>query len=190
MTRLRYRTKVDLGVAIGTIAIGAFFAYQVSLIEAVAQDAIGPRLIPYFLSISMIVLGVLIAISALYYNASRAAAAASDALHAAEPEEDFGFRDSDMLRVFAVIGMGFVYIALFTALGYVISTVLSLALMLLVFGNRKIATIVILSIVGAVIYDYVFMGLMGLHDPPGAFFDLDRFMDNPSWHELTRKLSL
>ena len=63
-----------------------------------------------------------------------------------------------------------------------------LMLMLVVFGNRHIGTIVVLSIVGALVYNHVFIGLMGLHDPPGLYFDLNRFLENPSWHELTRKL--
>ena len=62
MTRLRYRTKIDLGVAAVTIVIGAFFTYQVSLVESIAEDAIGPRMIPYFLSIAMMVLGLIIGI--------------------------------------------------------------------------------------------------------------------------------
>ena len=188
MTRIRYRTRIDLGVSAVTVAVGAFFLYQVFLIESVQQDSIGPTLIPFFLATAMIVLGVLVGASALFYNANQAAATASDALHSAEPEEDFGFRDSDMLRVVAVVAMGFVYLALFWAFGYIISTFLSLILMLLVFGNKHFVTILVLSVAGALVYNYVFMGLMGLHDPPGAYIDLERFLEDPSWKELTRKL--
>lgn len=46
MASLRYRTKIDLGVAAITIAVGAFFTYQVSVIAPVQQDSIGPQLIP------------------------------------------------------------------------------------------------------------------------------------------------
>ncbi|MGI9426165.1 MAG: tripartite tricarboxylate transporter TctB family protein [Hyphomicrobiaceae bacterium] len=189
MARLRYRTRIDLGVSAVTITVGAFFLYQVSIIESVQTDAIGPNLIPFFLATSMIVLGVLVGLSALYYNSNQAAATATDALHSAEPDEDFGFRDSDMVRVVAVVVMGFVYIGLFWASGYIISTFLSLVLMLLVFGNRQLATIVVLSVAGALVYNYIFMGLMGLHDPPGAYLDLERFLEDPSWKELTRKLA-
>ena len=61
-------------------------------------------------------------------------------------------------------------------------------LMLLVFGNRNVVLILVLSVIGAVVYNYVFIGLMGLHDPPGMIFDLNRFLENPSWAELTRKI--
>jgi hypothetical protein len=56
MSKLHYKTKVDLVVAAVTVAIGCFFTYQVSLIESIAEDAIGPRMIPYFLSITMVAL--------------------------------------------------------------------------------------------------------------------------------------
>ena len=62
MSRLRYRTKIDLGVAAVTILVGAFFTYQVSLVESIAEDAIGPRMIPYFLSIAMMFLGFIIGV--------------------------------------------------------------------------------------------------------------------------------
>lgn len=185
MGRLRYRTKIDLGVSIITMAIGAFFAYQVSKIETLSENAIGPAYFPAILAGLMIGLGALIGVSALYFNSSVKKVTG-------EPEEagdeKFGFRDSDIMRVVEVVGLGFLYIALFYAFGYFIATFLSLLLMLLVFGNRNIAVVLLLSIVGALVYQYVFMGLMGLHDPPGLYFDQGRFLDNPSWEELTRKL--
>ena len=55
-------------------------------------------------------------------------------------------------------------------------------------GNRNVVLILVLSLIGALVYQYVFMGLMGLHDPAGLYFDQGRFLDNPSWQELTRKL--
>jgi magnesium-transporting ATPase (P-type) len=188
MSKLHYKTKVDLVVAAVTIAIGCFFTYQVSLIESIAEDAIGPRMVPYFLSITMVALGVLVAVSALHFNSRAVSAASSEELDAQAAEEDFGFRDTDITRVIAVVVMGFVYTSLFYAFGYLISTVLSLALMMLVFGNRRPVVVVLLSIVGAFVYDYLFMNLMGLYDPPGAYFDLARFLEDPSLHELTRKL--
>lgn len=187
MARLSYKAKIDLGVAVVVIAIGAFFAYQVSLIETLSENLVGPRAFPYFLSVAMIVLGVLVAVSALYFDARRSRATAEGDPEAAA-EEKFGFADADLTRVAEVIAMGFVYVWLFHAFGYIISTFLSLFLMLLVFRNRKLSTILILSVIGTAAYDYLFMNLMGLYDPPGEYFDLQRFMEDPSLEELTRKL--
>ena len=185
MTRLRYRTKIDLGVSALTIVLGLFFTYQVSLIETLSENDIGPSFFPYILSFTMIGLGLLVGISALIYNPTvkRVTGEAEEG-----EEEKFGFRDSDIVRIVSVVAMGFVYIGLFYAFGYFLSTLFSLMLMLLVFGNRNMALILVLSIVGAVVYNYVFIGLMGLHDPPGLLFDLNRFLENPSWAELTRKV--
>lgn len=185
MGRLRYRTKIDLGVAFVTIAVGCFFAYQVSKIDTLSENAVGPAYFPAILSVLMIGLGVLVGASALYFNSTvkRVTGEADDA-----GDEKFGFRDSDITRVSLVVAMGFVYIALFYGFGYFIATFISLALMLVVFGNRNLLLICVLSLVGALAYQYVFMGLMGLHDPAGLYFDQGRFLDNPSWEELTRKL--
>ena len=60
----RYRSKVDLGVSLFVMALGAFFLYQSMLTESIEDDVIGPRLVPNFLSIMMIFLGFLIGISA------------------------------------------------------------------------------------------------------------------------------
>ena len=86
-------------------------------------------------------------------------------------EDKFGFTDSDIARVFAVIGCGIAYIVLFVLFGYFLSTLASLCLILLAFGNGNFRTIAIMSVVGAVIYQLVFMGLMGLHDPAGLLID-------------------
>ena len=92
-----------------------------SLVESIAEDAIGPRMIPYFLSIAMMVLGFIISVSALVANKSLVAFADEQHSIAEESDDGFGFRDSDMTRVVAVVGMGFVYIWLFWAFGYVIN---------------------------------------------------------------------
>ncbi|MGI9479035.1 MAG: tripartite tricarboxylate transporter TctB family protein [Hyphomicrobiaceae bacterium] len=184
MGRIRYRTKIDLGVAAVTIALGLFFAYNVYKIETLSENAIGPAYFPAILSTLMIGLGVLVGASALFFNSTVQKVTGE----AEDGDEKFGFRDSDITRVVLVVAMGFVYIALFYAFGYFIATFISLALMLLVFGNRNIGLILALSVIGALAYQYVFMGLMGLYDPAGLYFDQGRFLENPSWHELTRKL--
>jgi hypothetical protein len=189
MASLSYRTKIDLGVSVVVMAIGGFFAYQVSLIETLSENLVGPKAFPYFLSVAMIVLGALVGVAALYFNFVRDNEGNDgDGGAEADAEDKFGFADSDKKRVIEVIAMGFVYIWLFHAFGYIIATFISLLLMLLVFRNKKLSTILILSVVGTAAYDYLFMNLMGLYDPPGEYFDLQRFMENPSLSELTRKL--
>ena len=173
----RYRTKIDLGVSLGVIALGAFFLYQSVLTESIENDVIGPRLVPNFLAIMMIILGFFIAISALIYNSRRNAGFAHDSLHGDEPEESFGFRDSDITRVAGIVFMGILFLVFFNAFGYLLATFLSLILMLFLFGNRSVKVILTLSIVGALIYNYVFMGLMNLHNPGGSLIDLQDYAE-------------
>lgn len=183
---LRYRTKVDLGVAAVTVMVGAFFVYLASSISANDDGGVGPEVVPYFLAAGIIGLGILIGVSAMLFNARGAKRTLTpEELAAQEAEDQFGFRDSDLGRVAAVIFMGGVYIFLFHAVGYFLATLITLALMLVVFGNRKIVTIALLAVVGALIYHYVFMGLMGLHDPAGAYFD---FQQAIGWEELAKRL--
>lgn len=172
--KLHHRGRVDLWVSAGTIAIGAFFLYQASITESVADDVIGPRWVPALLSAGMIALGVLVAVNALLFNASRGS---SDALHAQEPEEDFGFHDVELSRAAAVVAMGFVYLLLFHGLGYLLATFLTLFATFFVFGNRRVPIVLLLSAAGAIVYDYVFMGLMHLHNPPGAWIDVQQLLD-------------
>ena len=185
MSALRYRTKIDFGVAAATIAVGCFFVYLASQISANDDGGVGPEVVPYFLAFAMIGLGVLIGVSALMFNGNNQQRTMTpQELAAHEAEDEFGFRDSNISRVFAVIGMGGLYIWLFYALGYLLATLISLALMLIVFGNRNLITVAVLSIIGAMVYQYVFMGLMGLHDPNGAYFDFKEFV---GWEELMNK---
>ncbi len=181
MASLSYRSKIDLGVAAGTIAVGLFFLWQASEISVgMADDVVGPSAVPYFLAFAIIGLGVVIGAFAFIGSRGAEETSADRAVtesvagDAAKAETDaFGFRDTDVWRVVGVIAIGFVYIALFYAFGYVIATGLALVLMLVVFGNRNPIVVIGTAIAGALVYQYVFMGLMGLHDPPGLLFNLD-----------------
>lgn len=174
MSPLRYRTKIEFGVTGVVFLIAGFFALLAWDINPDSDEAIGPRFAPMFIAVAMLVLGGLISLMAIRENVNGNAQAdhADDFIPPeAYEEDDFGFRDSDIRRVFAVIGCGIAYIAFFFAFGYLVATLLSLFLILLAFGNRKPATLIGLPVIGTVIYQYVFMGLMGLHDPAGELID-------------------
>ena len=174
MGRLRYRTKIEFGVTVAVFIIGGFFAILAWDINPSADDAVGPRAVPLFIAITMLVLGALISVSASRENdLSNQTADDGDLIPAeAYEEDDFGFRDADIKRVFAVIACGFAYIALFYAFGYMLSTLLSMVLILVAFGNRHPIALIGYAIAAALIYQYIFMGLMGLHDPAGEFLDV------------------
>ncbi len=174
MGTLRYRTKIEFGVTAAVFVIAGFFAILAWDINPNSDEAIGPRFVPMFIAVSMLALGALISFNAIRNNDNRNAPIASDGdLIPAEAyeEDDFGFRDADVSSVFWVIGCGILYIVLFAALGYFLSTLVGLALIMMAFGNRNPVALIAYPLGGAIVYQYIFMGLMGLHDPAGDLID-------------------
>ena len=175
MGTLRYRTTIEFGVTAAIFLIAGFFAILAWDINPASDEAIGPRAVPLFIAVSMLVLGAMISVNAIRNNDKRGQAVAAGEGDLIPPEayeeDNFGFRDTDVSSVFWVIGCGALYIVLFWALGYFLSTLLGLALIMLAFGNRNPAALIGYPAAGAVIYQYIFMGLMGLHDPAGEIID-------------------
>lgn len=153
------RARTDLGVAVVVILVGAVFALEAWRIDPRSDEAVGPRFVPLFLALSMVVLGGGIGAGALRRSGRPA-------------EPGFGFGDSDLARVAAVVGAGVAYVAAFWAIGYFGATILAMALALWVFGVRSTPVLVLLPIAAGIAYQFVFMGLMGLLDPRGALLDL------------------
>jgi hypothetical protein len=174
VSSLRYRTKIEFGVTAVVFLIAGGFAFLAWGINPSSDDAVGPRFVPMVVAVTMLCLGALISVMAIHENTNRNNGEnhADDLIPPeAYEEDDFGFRDSDIRRVVAVIGCGIAYIILFFSFGYFVATLLSLFLVLLAFGNRKPMTLIGLPIIGTIIYQYIFMGLMGLHDPAGELID-------------------
>ena len=179
MDEERYRGRVDVGAGLATMAVGAFFAALAATISPDSYDTVGPRFVPALLAGAMLGLGALVALGG-WRRARRpsgvAPGAPSVGSGATDPvpttDDDFGFRGSDIRRVVQVIGCGVVYVALFWALGYLVATAVAMLLMLLAFGNRSPLVLVLVPIAAALVYQYVFVGLMGLYDPAGALVDL------------------
>ena len=167
MSTLSYRTKIELGVTAVVVVIGLFFAILAWDINPKSHE-IGPRVVPMFIATTMILLGALISFIALKFNSIENGNASDDDVFV---EDDYGFADSNITRVFTVIGCGIIYIILFIAFGYFMATLASLFLIMFAFGNRNPRTLVIVPLIGTGLYQYVFMGLMGLHDPAGALID-------------------
>ena len=158
---LTYRGRIELGVAAVTVAVGLLFVGLASTINPSAFDPIGPRALPLFLALATVALGVLIGVLGFRDRTDDAALA-----------PDYGFRSSDLAQVAQVIGAGAVYVALFFAVGYMIATLVAFPLVMLAFGARQALVMLALSIFGALLYQHVFMGLMGLNDPAGELIDL------------------
>lgn len=155
----RYKLKLELGVAVVVALTGAFFIYHASFIRPALNDPIGPKVLPMFLAISLVVGAALLALRALLGKAGIIRAG-------------YGFQESNLGRIFAVIACGAIYVAAFWAFGYFAATFIAAVLIMLTFGNRSILTIAVVALLSAMVYQFVFMGMMGLFDPAGKVLDL------------------
>ena len=175
MSQFRYRTRIDLGVAAVTLLTGSFFLYQAMGIEPGYGGSVRPMMLPIFIAVTMMV-----GIAALINNAGLPSLK-DEAVELADASGDqFGFRDSNLRRIAAVVGTGIAYLILFHAFGYFLATLISFVLILLTFGSRNLITIAVTAVIGTAIYQYVFMHLMGLYDPPGALFNFGKLISSLS----------
>ena len=71
-----------------------------------------------------------------------------------------------------VIGCGVFFVFLFWGFGYFVAVILTYIAMLLTFGVRNPFWMIGGGIVLAVIFQWLFMGVMLLNDPKGAIIDL------------------
>ncbi|MRG74071.1 hypothetical protein GH722_20110 [Alphaproteobacteria bacterium HT1-32] len=180
MSQFRYRTRIDLGVAAVTLLTGSFFLYQAMGIEPGYGGSVRPMMLPIFIAVTMMVLGGLVGLTALMNNAGLPSLK-DEAVELADASGDqFGFRDSNLRRIAAVVGTGIAYLILFHALGYFLATLISFVLIQLTFGSRNLITIAVTAVIGTAIYQYVFMHLMGLYDPPGALFNFGKLISSLS----------
>jgi hypothetical protein len=108
MSTLSYRTKIELGVTAVVIVTGLFFAILAWDINPKSHE-IGPRAVPMFIAITMILLGALISFVALRLNSIENGNGSDDDVYV---EDNYGFADANITRVFTVIGCGIIYIIL------------------------------------------------------------------------------
>ena len=158
MLRESYKTKVEFGVSVVVISVGLFFVYQASTIGT-SKEMFGPSAMPFALAISTVLGGILLA--------SRAFRGEVGAVH-----DGYGFLESDLKRIAWVVGSGTVFILTFYLVGYFLAIIIGYTLMLLSFGVKKKSKIFYSTLLMAVVFQWLFMGIMRLNDPSGALFDL------------------
>lgn len=154
------RTRIDLGLSAVVVVVGIVFVLEALRIDPASYEAVGPRAVPLFLAGSTIALGLAIGLAA-WWRAD-----------ATPPSPGIGFAESDLRRVALMLGAGAAYAVAFWALGYMVATMLGMALALWVFGVRSPAMLIAMPIAAGLLYQIVFMGFMGLLDPRGALLDL------------------
>ncbi len=153
-----YKTKVEYGVAAVVILIGLFFIFQATTIKA-SKEAIGPQTMPMFLAVTLVIGGLWLALRAWMGKVG-------------EVKEGYGFLESDVSRIFMIIGSGVLFVTLFWAFGYFVAVIFTFIIMLYTFGVRSWLKMIVGAIALAMVFQWLFMGVMLLNDPKGALLDL------------------
>ena len=154
MKDIDYKTKVEYGVGVVILLIGVFFIYQASTITA-SREAVGPRTLPMFLAISLVISGLWIGARAYLGRAG-------------DIGEGYGFQESNLKRIAQVIGSGALFVFVFWGFGYFLALIVTFIAMLATFGVRNWIGMIAGGIVLAFVFQWLFMGIMLLNDPRGA----------------------
>jgi len=154
----QYKIKVEYGVAGVVLLVGLFFIFQAFTIET-SRESIGPRTLPLILAVSLVIGGLWLALRAYLGKVG-------------DIQEGYGFLESDGKRIFLIMACGVLFVTVFWGFGYFSAVVVTLIAMLYTFGVRNWLAMIISAIVLALIFQWVFMGIMLLNDPRGAIVDL------------------
>jgi len=159
----QYKIKVEYWVSFVVLMIGVFFVFQAFTIET-SKETVGPRTMPMILAVCLILSGAWLAVRAFLGKAG-------------DLKDGYGFLDSNMKRILTVIGCGILFIFMFWGFGYFVALITAFITTLYAFGNRNWIGIIVGSILLAVVFQWLFMGVMLLSDPQGFFFDLRPYTD-------------
>ena len=163
MERQDYKIKVEYGVSAFVLLVGVFFIFLAFTIDT-SREAVGPRTMPMFLAISLVIGGLWLALRAYLGKAG-------------DLKDGYGFLESDVPRIFMVVGSGVLFLILFWGFGYFVAIIATYIAMLYTFGVRNLFWMIGGGILIACIFQWLFMGIMLLNDPAGAILDLRAFTD-------------
>jgi len=166
------RNKSEFFSAIAVICLGIFFLFQAYQVETVQRALIGPRLVPMNIAGMIVGLGILQFIVAWVGGAENVKGCDSEpSLTAAEVSALVC--TAPVFRTLALVVIGFAYIWLFSASGYMIATGITMALLLVLFGTRNPAKVAMITVSGTAVYYLIFIWLIGIYDPPGWLINLE-----------------
>ena len=153
-----YKIKVEYGVSAVVLLIGLFFVFQAFTIET-SREAVGPRTMPLVIAFALVISGVWLAVRAATGKAG-------------DLKEGYGFLESDVTRIALVVGCGALFVFLFWAFGYFTAVIFTFMVTVATFGVRNWPGMIAGAIILAVVFQWLFMGIMLLNDPKGALIDM------------------
>lgn len=153
--------KSEFIVGCLSLAISLFCLSLAFSIESVFGSTFEMRMLPVFLSGTMVIISLLVLFKAM-----------SMPRELLVSQEKIQTMKAATGRMFGVIVVGLIYVGLFYAVGYVASTAISMYLVMIVLGNSNSLKLATIAIFSAVIYQLIFMGMFGFYDPVGRVIDL------------------
>lgn len=154
----QYKIKVEYGVSAVVLLVGVFFIFQAFTIET-SRESIGPRTLPLILATALVVGGLWLALRAFLGKVG-------------DLQAGYGFIESDVKRIFLIVACGVLFVTVFWGFGYFTAVIFTLVAMLATFGVRNWLSMIISAIILAIVFQWVFMGVMLLNDPKGAIVDM------------------
>ena len=161
--------SLSAAVVVGVGIFALYLAYTIQTFEE--EILVGPRLVPMAIAVLGIALGVL-QFAIAWVRPIKSSKAADSTLSGTSEGKQTAVSKTGILRMAAIIILGFVYIWLFSATGYLIATAIIMASLLVVFGVRPAGKVALLSIGGTAVFYIIFIRLMGIYSPPGWLINL------------------
>ncbi|MBN3560823.1 tripartite tricarboxylate transporter TctB family protein [Aliamphritea spongicola] len=153
------RGRADLVTGLVIMALAAFFFNETFAIPFDPEEGdISPRFFPQSICLMLGLLGGILA-----FQGGRGITA---------PDDNCSFDMQDFLfKVLPLSVLSFVYVWLFQGFGYILATIVTLAIACYLFGVRGLRLLILPPVVSVIFY-YLFFGLMGVFEPPAEIFDL------------------
>ena len=153
-----YKIRVEYGVSLVVMLTGVFFIFQAFTIDT-SRETVGPRTLPMFLAVALVLGGLWLALRAYLDRAG-------------DLKDGYGFLESDIRRIVMIVLCGLLFVLLFWGFGYFTALIFTFFAMLFTFGVRKWLVMAVGSVVLAFAFQALFMGVMLLNDPKGAIVDM------------------
>ena len=156
--------SADVWSGAALACLGAALFAATAWIDFDQSGLVGPRAVPRMVCGAMIALGLVLALGPVLRAGRPVAVDAA--------MEESGDEGGHVWRAAAVIALGLLYVPLLGAFGYLVSTALEAAAVLLLFGLRSPVRVVGGAVLVACLWYVAFVKLMGVFDPPGSVFSL------------------
>jgi len=164
--------SLSAAVVVGVGIIALYLAYTIETFEE--EILVGPRLVPMTIAVLGIALSVL-QFTVTWVRHVKRDKASDSTNSGVNNGKQSAVSKTPVLRMAAIIILGFVYIWLFSATGYLIATAIIMASLLVLFGIRPAGKVAVLTIGGTAVFYIIFIRLMGIYSPPGWLVNLEMF---------------